>query len=222
MKVICPNCNVPMEMSDVVTGTNIKCAACDNVFLAGRAGSSTPPTPPPAPALLAPATEIERTPCPFCSHMVAKGAVKCPKCKEAIIAVFCPSCRESIHANAFSCPHCQTKIRQAPATPATPAPQPQRKCPTCHTLYPSPISACEQCRIPLGPTPQSKIVCAIIALIIPFGIHRFMMGYTTIGILQIAVVTITCGMGCIWPFIEGFLILTGSLKMADGQDLLDS
>ena len=34
-----------------------------------------------------------------------------------------------------------------------------------------------------------------------------MMGYTTIGILQIAVVTITCGMGCIWPFIEGFLIL---------------
>jgi len=58
-------------------------------------------------------------------------------------------------------------------------------------------------------------------LIIPFGVHRFLMGYTSIGIAQV-ILTAFCGIGFIWSWIDGFLILTSKLKMSDGQDLLES
>ena len=48
------------------------------------------------------------------------------------------------------------------------------------------------------------------------GIHRFMMGYTGIGILMILTVG-CCGVLTLIDFIR---ILMGSLKMADGRDLI--
>ncbi|AKG53644.1 hypothetical protein DGWBC_0981 [Dehalogenimonas sp. WBC-2] len=55
-----------------------------------------------------------------------------------------------------------------------------------------------------------------------FGVHRFYLGYTGIGIAQIAVTIITFGFGAIWGFIEGILILTGSLNRdARGMPLRD-
>ncbi len=209
MKVVCPHCNVPMDLSEVVAGTNIKCATCNEEFVAGES--------PPPPA----ATTADRVPCPICKHKVAAGAIKCPNCKGAIGTTTCPSCRESIPSNAVDCPLCQTQIKKVDPVPVK-APQPQRICPSCRNQFPSHVAFCQNCKVPLGPTPQSKILCALLALIVPFGVHRFLMGYTTIGIIQVLVVTVTCGAGCIWPFIEGFLILAGSLKMSDGQDLLES
>lgn len=40
--------------------------------------------------------------------------------------------------------------------------------------------------------------------------HRFYLGYTTMGILQIVVTVITCGVGALWGFIEGILIIAGA------------
>ncbi len=219
MKVICPLCNVPMEMSDVVNGSNIKCATCNNVFQAGATPPPPEATPVPKPVLN---ENIKRTPCPFCQHMVAEGAKKCPNCKGTIGAIACPSCREPIPANTISCPHCQTQIQKAPAAVPKPVDQPKRKCPSCQERFPVTEAICRTCRVPLGPVPQSKILCGLIALLVPIGIHRFLMGYTTIGILQVIVVTISCGIGVIWPMIEGLMIFTDSLKMADGEDLLDT
>ena len=208
MKVVCPHCNIPMDLSETVSGTNIKCATCNEEFVAGE--TPTPET-----------DKTERTPCPICNHMVAEGAVKCPGCKGVIGKVTCPSCRESIPSDAIDCPLCQTQLKKVGPTPVQ-IPQPKRMCPACRNTFPSHEVVCKTCKIPLGPTPQSKLLCALIALLIPIGIHRFLMGYTTIGIIQIIVTFITCGAGCIWPFIEGFLVLAGNLKMSDGQDLLDS
>ena len=47
------------------------------------------------------------------------------------------------------------------------------------------------------------------------GIHRFMMGYTGIGILML----LTGGVCGILTLVDFIRILTGGLKMADGQDL---
>ncbi|RAL69337.1 hypothetical protein C1G87_0261 [Dehalococcoides mccartyi] len=44
------------------------------------------------------------------------------------------------------------------------------------------------------------------------GVHRFYLGYVGIGIAQIIVSFVTLGIGSIWGFIEGILILTGSFK----------
>ena len=63
-----------------------------------------------------------------------------------------------------------------------------------------------------------------------FGVHRFYLGYNTIGIIQILVTVvggiITCGVGwlagAIWGLVEGILILTGSINQdAQGRPLAD-
>jgi TM2 domain-containing membrane protein YozV len=42
-----------------------------------------------------------------------------------------------------------------------------------------------------------------------FGVHRFYLGYSGIGVAQIIVTIVTCGLGAFWGVIEGVLILVG-------------
>ena len=53
------------------------------------------------------------------------------------------------------------------------------------------------------------------------GVHRFYLGYTSIGVLQILVTIATFGLGALWGMIEGVLILSGSgiTTDADGRPL---
>jgi len=54
------------------------------------------------------------------------------------------------------------------------------------------------------------------------GVHRFYLGYVGIGIVQIIVSIVTLGIGGMWGFIEGILILVGSFnKDARGRPLRD-
>ncbi|MDB0062920.1 TM2 domain-containing protein [Crocinitomicaceae bacterium] len=65
--------------------------------------------------------------------------------------------------------------------------------------------------------PQSKNTMAIICFFAgSLGIHRFMMGYTGLGVLML----LTAGCCGILTLIDLIRILTGSLKMADGQPLV--
>jgi hypothetical protein len=52
-------------------------------------------------------------------------------------------------------------------------------------------------------------------------VHRFSLGFTSIGVLQILVTIATCGVGGLWGIIEGGLILGGSgiTTDADGRPL---
>ena len=53
-----------------------------------------------------------------------------------------------------------------------------------------------------------------------WGIHRFYLGYTGIGVAQIFVTLFTCGIGGLWGFIEGIMILAGSFNQdAQGRPL---
>ncbi len=64
---------------------------------------------------------------------------------------------------------------------------------------------------------QSKTTMALICFFLGgLGIHRFMMGYTGIGVLMLLTVG-CCGILTLVDFIR---ILLGSLKMADGRDLV--
>ena len=63
---------------------------------------------------------------------------------------------------------------------------------------------------------QSKTTMAIICFFLGgLGIHRFMMGYTGIGILML----LTLGCLGILTLIDFVRILTGGLTMADGTPL---
>ncbi len=65
---------------------------------------------------------------------------------------------------------------------------------------------------------KSKLVAGLLGIFIGYlGIHRFYLGYVGIGVAQIIVTICTCGIGSIWGFIEGILILVGSAITTDAE-----
>jgi TM2 domain-containing membrane protein YozV len=71
---------------------------------------------------------------------------------------------------------------------------------------------------------KSKIAAGLLGIFLGgMGVHRFYLGYTTIGVIQILVTLITCGVGHFWGFIEGVLIIAGTTITtdADGRPLKD-
>ncbi len=69
------------------------------------------------------------------------------------------------------------------------------------------------------PDAKSKMAAGLLGVFLGgFGVHRFYLGYVGIGIAQILVTVFTCGLGWIWGFIEGILILTGTIdRDAEGK-----
>lgn len=58
---------------------------------------------------------------------------------------------------------------------------------------------------------NKKLLCGILAILIGYlGVHKFILGYTKEGIIQIIISIVTCGFGGIIPFIEGIIYLTKS------------
>ena len=62
------------------------------------------------------------------------------------------------------------------------------------------------------PNQESKrILAGILAIVIgSLGIHKFILGYTKEGIIQVVLTFITCGFASLVPFIEGIIYLTKS------------
>ena len=68
---------------------------------------------------------------------------------------------------------------------------------------------------------RSKMAAGLLGVFLGgLGIHRFYLGFTGIGIIQIIVTLVTCGLGSLWGFVEGILVLTGTINRdAQGQPL---
>jgi TM2 domain-containing membrane protein YozV len=54
-----------------------------------------------------------------------------------------------------------------------------------------------------------------------FGAGRFYTGHYGLAIAQLAVTWVTCGVGVIWPIIDGVMMLTGKVTDAQGRPLRD-
>ncbi len=72
-----------------------------------------------------------------------------------------------------------------------------------------------------------RLLAGILSLLLGWlGIHRFYLGFYSIGVAQILFTGITMmlglgvGLGVVWGFVEGFLLLTGHIyKDAKGRSL---
>lgn len=103
-------------------------------------------------------------------------------------------------------------------------------CHNCGALTTPAQVVCVQCGYALpaanaaGFGAKSKVVAGLLGIFIgSLGIHRFYLGYTGIGVLQILLTLVTCGAAGLWGFIEGILILVGVgiVTDAQGQPLVD-
>lgn len=59
---------------------------------------------------------------------------------------------------------------------------------------------------------KSRILAGVLNLFLP-GVGRIYLGYAALGVLQIVVSIVTCGLGLIWPFVDGIIILSGGVKL---------
>jgi|GEM_PF-500838 len=67
---------------------------------------------------------------------------------------------------------------------------------------------------------KSRLTAGLLQLFFGgLGIGRFYLGYTGIGIAQILVTIFTCGIGGIWGFIDGILILIGAVAKTDAKGM---
>ena len=66
---------------------------------------------------------------------------------------------------------------------------------------------------------KSKLVAGLLQVLLPLGIGRMYMGHTGLGVAQLLVTIFTCGIGGLWPFIDGIVILVGDKTDAQGRPL---
>ena len=64
---------------------------------------------------------------------------------------------------------------------------------------------------------RSKVVAGLLQLFLPFGIGRFYSGHTGIGIAQLLLSFV--GIGVLWAFIDGIVILAGHPNDPYGRPL---
>lgn len=66
--------------------------------------------------------------------------------------------------------------------------------------------------------PKSKLCAGLLGIFLGgWGIHNFYLGYTEKAVIQLVVTIVTCGIGGIWGFIEGIMILAGSGITTDAK-----
>lgn len=104
-------------------------------------------------------------------------------------------------------------------------------CPNCGAQTMPGANVCTQCGVALNMAPvvpvaaqqKSKIAAGLLGIFLGYlGIHNFYLGNTTRAVIQIIVSFFTCGVGGIWGFIEGIMILAGSINTdANGVPLKD-
>lgn len=66
---------------------------------------------------------------------------------------------------------------------------------------------------------KSKLVAGLLQILIPIGIGRFYIGDNKTGVIQLVVTLVTCGIGALWPFIDGIILLATDSRDANGYML---
>ena len=100
-------------------------------------------------------------------------------------------------------------------------------CPNCGQPIQPAASFCPSCgyAIPTKPAAgsKSKLTAGLLGIFLGgLGIHNFYLGFTGKAVAQIVVTLVTCGAGSLWGFIEGIMILCGSMnKDAQGNALAE-
>ena len=68
---------------------------------------------------------------------------------------------------------------------------------------------------------KQKVLAGLLQIFLPFGCGRFYTGHTGLGVAQLCVCFFTCGLGSLWPFFDGIMMLAGNVPDVHGRPLRD-
>ena len=94
-------------------------------------------------------------------------------------------------------------------------------CSSCGAVIKKLAEICVHCGVRVIPaqselvngefSPKSRITAGILGILLGgLGVHRFYLGNVGLGIVQIVVTLLSCGIGGLWGLIEGIIIIAGA------------
>ena len=130
--------------------------------------------------------------------------------------MYCRNCGHQINDNAAVCLNCGVKAGVG-----------DKFCPNCGKETMPNAQFCTGCGVALRTIPpntaqKSRLIAGILGILLGgLGVHNFYLGFIGKAVAQI-ILNFCCGIGAIWGFIEGILILTGNINRdANGVPLGD-
>jgi TM2 domain-containing membrane protein YozV len=102
-----------------------------------------------------------------------------------------------------------------------------RFCSSCGNPVAAMATQCSFCgaaaRPGAFPGQRSRLVAGLLGIFVGgFGVHSFYLGDNKKGVWQIVATILSCGIGALWGFVEGIMILAGKVNTDfDGQPLAD-
>lgn len=131
--------------------------------------------------------------------------------------MYCRNCGNELNEKAAICVKCGVAVDNG-----------EGFCPNCGATTNPGAAVCLSCGVSLKRAAEaekigskSKLTAGLLGLFLGgFGVHNFYLGNTGKAAIQIVVSLVTCGVGSIWGFIEGILILCGRIHTdASGAEL---
>ncbi|MBQ7523240.1 MAG: TM2 domain-containing protein [Oscillospiraceae bacterium] len=123
--------------------------------------------------------------------------------------MYCRNCGNEMDAKAAVCVKCGVPVGKGTAF-----------CPNCGEPSNPEAVICVKCGTSFSAAAsgaKSKLAAGLLGIFLGgLGVHRFYLGYTKIGILQI-LASLCFGAGAVWGLIEGILILCGSTITTDAN-----
>ncbi len=132
--------------------------------------------------------------------------------------MYCRNCGNVMNDQAAICVACGVPVGKG-----------NNYCPLCGDMTNSMAQVCMKCGVNLNAYGQqkSKLAAGLFGIFLGmFGVHRFYLGYIGIGLAQVLITVLSCGVlgiiTWIWGLVEGIMILSGSInKDAKGFVLKD-
>ena len=150
--------------------------------------------------------------CKNCGQEFEDGANVCPVCGAADngqSAKVCPNCKTEVSDNSNFCTNCGTPINGSAQSNNGDAQNNAGQNNFGGQNYRQPPY-----QPPMNYVPKSRLLAGLLGIFLGgLGVHNFYLGFTTRAVVQIVVTLITCGVGSIWGFIEGILIICHQINL---------
>jgi TM2 domain-containing membrane protein YozV len=232
IRFACPGCGATYSVDDAKGGKTGKCPKCQSQFVIPAADPSAPvaaleggsqphaAASDPAPPAIDPTAPVEIAPCPGCQARLSVAAsdlgvnVECPYCRTVYAAVRPESTAASAPSSrrprtAYPDPDADDRPRSRARDDDDDLPSRRRRDDEEDDYDDRPRK--KKKKKQYADVEGKKIAAGLLAILLGgYGVHKFYLGYTGAGVLQLVLTFFTCGIGAIIPLIEGIMYLTKS------------